>query len=145
MTTNTLALVLLAALMLVLLVTNLPIRKNARGAVSSRETLDNEAFSRRYFEGLEARLASGVRAALAPYIPIDISRAYPDDDLENELRLGEIHGMSFNSFIASLERLYNIEIPEKDAQALHTLRHIIRYISRQLDAAEAGNEQHSSR
>ena len=93
--------------MLVLLVTNLPIRKNARGAVSSRETLDNEAFSRRYFEGLEARLASGVRAALAPYIPIDISRAYPDDDLENELRLGEIHGMSFNSFIASLERLYN--------------------------------------
>ena len=142
MAANTLALILLIALALVLVVTNLSIRSRARGAVSSRETLDNEAFSRRYFEGREARLASGVRAALAPYIPVDVARAYPDDDLEKDLQLGRIDGRSVNDFIASLERLYNIDIPAQDAKGMHTLRQIICYISRQLESAEAGNERH---
>lgn len=142
MTANTLALILLAVLALVLLVTNLKIRSKSRGAVSSRETLDNEAFSRRYFEGRQARLASDVRAALAPYIPIDVSRAYPDDDLVDDLHLGEVDGKSANDFVASLERLYNIKLPSQEEHSMRTLRHIIRYISRQLEAAETGNEQH---
>jgi hypothetical protein len=139
MTANTLALLLLAALALFLLVTNLSIRNRARGAVSSRDTLDNEAFSRRYFAGREARLASGVRAALAAYIPGDVSRVYPDDDLVKDLQLGAIEGKSADDFIASLERLYNIEIPPPEARALRTLWHLIGYISRKSQAAEAGN------
>ncbi len=141
MTANTLALILLVALVLVIFVTNLSIRKGARGAVSSRETLDNEAFSRRYFEGRQARLASDVRAALAPYIPGDVSRAYPDDDLVKDLLLGTVDGMSASDFIASLERIYKIKLPPQEVQSMRTLRHIIRYISRQLEAVEAHNAQ----
>ena len=140
MTANTLAVILLAALALFLLVTNLSIRNRARGAVSSRDTLDNEAFSRRYFEGREARLASGVRAALAAYIPGDVSRVYPDDDLVKDLQLGTIEGKGFDDFIASLERLYNIEIPPPEARGLRTLRHVICYVSRKSLIAKAGND-----
>ena len=143
MMANTLAILLLAALVLVVIVMSRSLRKTARGAVSSRDTLDNEAFSRRYFEGREARLASGIRAALAPYIPVDVSHAYPDDDLEIDLNLGRIEGMDARGFIAALERLYGIEIPLDEARGLRTLRHFISYVSCKLEAVEDADARQS--
>lgn len=141
MTANTLAILLFAALVLVVIVMNLSLRTTARGAVSSRDTLDNEAFSRRYFEGREAQLASDIRAALAPYIPVDVSHAYPDDDLEIDLRLGQIEGMDRHRFIAGLEGLYGIGIPPHEAQSMRTLRHYISYISHKLETESSANGQ----
>jgi acyl carrier protein len=134
MSSETLLAIMIGALVFAFVMLHRSIRKRARRVLTTRDTLDNEAFSRRYFRGREVQLAADIRAMLAPFITVDVSRVYPDDDLANDLQLGAIEGIGAEDFIANLERLYHLKIPDQDVHHLRTVRQVVSYISRRLQS-----------
>ena len=108
---------------------HLTTRSKARRAIRGRPALTAAEFGALFETEAEAALAPVIRDRLRAYIPVDPALVLPDDKLCEELQLAVVDGLDANEFIMDVERAVGTKIPDRDAQAMFTLRDIVSYVA----------------
>jgi len=105
------------------------IRSKARRVVRGRSPLGPAEFGALFGSEREAALAPVLRDRLRAYIPVDPALVRPDDKLCDELQLAVVDGLDANAFVAEVEKVVGVKIPDQDAQKMITLRDIVAYVA----------------
>lgn len=115
--------------------THLGLKRKASGVVSGRNHLSPAEFSALFHSPPERKWAPAIRDQLRSYIPVDPALVRPDDKLCAELQLAAIDGLDANGFVADVEKLTGVRIPDAEAERMLTLRDVISYVAaREQDA-----------
>ncbi len=105
-------------------------RKRLDRLFEGREALSAEEFGKRYFSGAEAAIAARLRDILAEQLGIDCSRVTPDDDLMDELSIAHpLDSMDVVELVMSIESTFEVQISDRDAAKLRTIRDVVHYLS----------------
>jgi acyl carrier protein len=108
---------------------HLSTRSKARRVIRGRSPLSATEFGALFKTEAEAALAPVIRDRLRAYIPVDPALVLPDDKLCEELQLAVVDGLDANAFMMDIERAVGTKIPDRDAQAMFTLRDIVSYVA----------------
>ena len=101
----------------------------ARRVIRGRSPLSAAEFGALFETEAEAALAPVIRDRLRAYIPVDPALVLPDDKLCEDLQLAVVDGLDANAFMMDIERVVGTKIPDRDAQAMFTLRDIVSYVA----------------
>ena len=108
---------------------HLRVRNRVRRVVRGRVPLGAVGLSALFATDAEAVLAPIIRDRLRSYLLVDPALVHPDDRLCDELQLAAIDGLDANAFVAEIEKVAGMRIPDDDAQRLFTLRDIVAYVA----------------
>jgi acyl carrier protein len=110
-------------------------RRLAEKRLATRPQLTPGRFGQTYFGEQEARarLAGEVREILSHHVPYSLDGLQPADQFIAHLRMDELDSMATVEVVLELEKRYAIEIPDSDAEALHTVGELVDYLDRRLN------------
>ena len=108
--------------------------EHATEVMKGRVGMTHDEFGKRYFSESEAAIASKIREILEKNIglDIDICPALPDDDLADDLGLGQFDGMDGNFMILDIENEFEIKLDRLSCSKIKTLRDVVRFVNEKL-------------
>jgi acyl carrier protein len=109
--------------------THLGLKSKASRIVFGRNHLSAAEFSALFDSPEERKWATAIRDQLRSYIPVDPALVRPDDKLCAELQLAAMDGLDANAFVADVEKLTGVKIPDAEAERMLTLRDVISYVA----------------
>lgn len=100
-------------------------KRRAKHHMMGRPRLTHQEFGRHFFTPDKVTIAARVRDILSEYIPADLSQAWPEDRLGEDLRLAAFDPMATIDLVTHLERRFGVQISDPQAQQLFTIRDIV--------------------
>jgi acyl carrier protein len=64
---------------------------------------------------------------------VDVSRLHPDDKIVEDIRMDALDSMSTVEFMMDIEDEFGISFPDSVAEKMFTLRHVVDYVSANVD------------
>ena len=104
------------------------VRRRILKRMQSRTSRTPEQFGRDLFPPESAGVAAKVREILARHLTMDLSRLSPEDTFV-DLELAELDSLATVGFVLDLEREFGIEISDRDAGRMQSVRDVVEFVS----------------
>ena len=104
------------------------VRRRILRRMQSRPGRTPEQFGRDLFPPESAGVAAKVREILARHLTMDLSRLSPEDTFV-DLELAELDSLATVGFVLDLEREFGIEISDRDAGRMQSVRDVVQFVS----------------
>ena len=113
------------------------VHKRAKQVMANRRSLNPEEFSSQYFPPEQAEIAARLHKILSTILIVDASRIHHEDQLFEDLGLGQVDGMDPNWLELDISDEFGVEI-EPAWSSIRTMRDLVEYV-----AARIAHENHT--
>lgn len=98
-----------------------------------RTPLTDEDFASLFPSIMGGKVAISVRRHLKPWVAFDVRLIRPQDKLCGDLLLDALDGMDPEEFLTSIEKEWNVKLPDEEAQELLSIAELVDAVTRRVN------------